>query len=151
MNISLVKTHSGFVPADPDTERYAGKVSLGEILTGEFRKVRNPKFHRKMFALFNLAFEYWQPGEISSKYGVPEKNFDRFRKDLTILAGFYEVHHRIDGALKIEAKSLAVGSMDDNEFSMCYRAILDVVHNRILPTLPPEEIEQLADKLMCFE
>ncbi len=49
--------------------RYAGdqrnflqsKIKLGAVLVAEFRQVRNPAFHRRFFALFNLGFEYWEP------------------------------------------------------------------------------------------
>ena len=31
------------------------------MLTADFKRVRNPRFHRKYFSLLNLGFEYWTP------------------------------------------------------------------------------------------
>lgn len=50
-------------------QRYSAiKTRLGDVLVAEFRRVRNPAFHRRFFALLNLGFEYWEPtgGTISS-------------------------------------------------------------------------------------
>ncbi len=31
------------------------------MLYADFKKARNPRFHRKYFALLNLGFKYWEP------------------------------------------------------------------------------------------
>lgn len=50
---------------------------------------------------------------------------DRFRKDLTILAGFYEQTVRLNGEIRTEAKSLAYGNMEPDEFERCYNAMIN--------------------------
>lgn len=68
--LQLIKHHSGIlIPATPETsEILQSKIRLGDVLVAEFKKVRNPAFHRRFFALLNLGFEYWEPtgGAISS-------------------------------------------------------------------------------------
>lgn len=68
--LQLIKHHSGIlIPASPETsEILQSKIRLGDVLVAEFKKVRNPAFHRRFFALLNLGFEYWEPtgGAISS-------------------------------------------------------------------------------------
>lgn len=68
--LQLIKHHSGIlIPATPETsEILQSKIRLGDVLVAEFKKVRNPAFHRRFFALLNLGFEYWKPtgGTISS-------------------------------------------------------------------------------------
>ncbi|MCM8724450.1 DUF1367 family protein [Enterobacter hormaechei] len=57
------------IPATPETrDILQSKTRLGDILVAEFRRLRNPAFHRRFFALLNLGFEYWEPtgGAISS-------------------------------------------------------------------------------------
>lgn len=51
-----------------DQDILQSKTRLGDILVAEFRRLRNPAFHRRFFALLNLGFEYWEPtgGAISS-------------------------------------------------------------------------------------
>lgn len=51
--------------------------------------------------------------------------FDRFRKDLTILAGFYEQTVRLNGEVRTEAKSLAYGNMEQEEFERCYSSLIN--------------------------
>ncbi|WP_410015831.1 DUF1367 family protein [Sodalis sp. C49] len=50
------------VPATPATENFIHLcIRSGEILSGDFKKARNPIFHRKYFSLLNLGFDYWEP------------------------------------------------------------------------------------------
>jgi len=50
------------IPANPDTRDFVhSKIKLGDVITSEFKKSRNPKFHRLYFSLLNLGFEYWTP------------------------------------------------------------------------------------------
>lgn len=70
LELKLIKHHSGIlIPATPETsDILQSKTRLGDVLIAEFRRVRNPAFHRRFFALLNLGFEYWEPtgGAISS-------------------------------------------------------------------------------------
>jgi hypothetical protein len=68
-------------------QRYpAIKTRLGDVLVAEFRRVRNPAFHRRFFALLNLGFEYWEPtgGAISSN---ERKLITGYAKFLLLMAG----------------------------------------------------------------
>lgn len=68
--LQLIKQSSGIlISATPETsEILQSKIKLGDVLVAEFKRVRNPAFHRRFFALLNLGFEYWEPtgGAISS-------------------------------------------------------------------------------------
>ncbi|WP_313083232.1 DUF1367 family protein [Atlantibacter sp.] len=68
--LHLIKQSSGvLIPASVETSDFLhSKCQLGTVLVADFKKVRNPAFHRKFFALLNLGFEYWEPtgGAISS-------------------------------------------------------------------------------------
>lgn len=70
LELQLIKHHSGIlIPATPETsDILQSKTRLGDVLVAEFRRERNPAFHRRFFALLNLGFEYWEPtgGAISS-------------------------------------------------------------------------------------
>ncbi len=64
----------------------------GEMFDLETVFPRNPKFHRKMFALLSVGFDSWEPDRKRFNYnGRPiEKNFERFREQVLILAGHYD-------------------------------------------------------------
>lgn len=152
MKVSLTKTMSGLIPSDPKTSEWYNKIKPGEVVHADFKKARNGAFHRKFFALLNLAFEYWAPGEVDCKYGCPEKNFDRFRKDCIILAGFYEPVIRLDGTTRIEAKSISFSKMDDHEFSELYNNVLNVILKRVnvLCNMTADEVNALVEKVLGF-
>lgn len=152
MDATFIKTRSGLVPNDPETQRWYDKIPLVGIVRGKFSQMRNPGFHKKAFALFNMAFDLWEPGEIDSKYGTPQKNFDRFRKDLVILAGYYEIYIRVDGSTRVEAKSLRFDKMDNDEFAACYSAIIDVLLAKIpqMANMTKDEVDETVNKILSF-
>ena len=153
MKLTFTKlTGNRFIPADPDTEKYALSLKTGETIHADFKKMRSAKFHRKFFALLNLAFEYWYPGEIDSKFGTPEKNFDRFRRDAVILAGHYHTEIRLDGSVRVEADSISFASMDAETFENLYNNILNVFLKRIpmMAKMGATEINKLTDRILDF-
>ena len=68
--LQLIKHYTGIlIPATPETsDILQSKIKLCDVLVAEFKRVCNPSFHRRFFALLNLGFEYWEPtgGAISS-------------------------------------------------------------------------------------
>jgi len=151
MNVNLIKTLSGFVPFDPDTETWYNKVKVGEVVGGDFKKYRNPMFHRKYMALLNIGFENWQPGEINSKYGTPEKNFDRFRKDIAILCGYFDLVIRLDGSSRPEAQSISFAKMDQDEFEKLYSKTIDLLIKNVYgSSLDADGLNAIVDKYLSF-
>lgn len=61
--LSFIKSSNDtLTPATPEVRDFLHyKVKLGAILTADFKRIRNPKFHRKYFSLLNLGFDYWTP------------------------------------------------------------------------------------------
>ncbi|MDP2654602.1 MAG: DUF1367 family protein, partial [Candidatus Omnitrophota bacterium] len=124
MNLSLTKTQIGLMPADPESDEYIRKLKPGQVIHGKFSKVRSYKFHRKYFALLNVGFENWNPAPIETRWGIPERNFDQFREQLTILAGYYETVFKLDGTFKLRAKSISFAKMDEAEFEKIYQSTI---------------------------
>ena len=151
-HLVLIKTQTGWANADTETVEFHQKIKLGEAIHADFKRFRNINFHRKLFALLSLSYDYWVPGEVNSKYGIPEKNFDRFRKDLIILAGYYHSEIRLDGTVRVTADSISFGNMDEETFSKLYDNILTVIMDRI-PTLcdmKRNKIDDLVEKVLTF-
>lgn len=100
--------------------------SRGAVLKVRISKPRQTAFHNKGMALFRYLFELWEPAG-DSVDGVPvAKDFDAFRKDLTIAAGYYRQVFLPSGGFTLEAKSLAWGAMDGEEFDRVYSRVIDV-------------------------
>lgn len=143
-----------FVAVDENAKRLSERVKVGEGITVEATKTRNIKFHRLFFALLNFAFDMWDPPAEREFRGQPiQKNFERFREEVLILAGHYEPTYSLDGSLKLEAKSIAFANCDEHEFKEVYSAVLDVVWERIFRQASfrsKEEVEAIVGQLLAY-
>ncbi|MCG9105271.1 DUF1367 family protein [Laribacter hongkongensis] len=151
----LMKTPAGsLVPCDPVTAEYIARLKTGHGIKATCKKARNPKFHRKVFSLFNLAFDAWEAPELEYRGKPVAKSFNRFRKDLTILAGHYEAVTNIRGETRLEAKSLSFSSMEEDEFQSVYRDILNAVWQRVLKSVgyeTPEQVDRIVEELLRYD
>ena len=151
MKALLSKTISGLMPIDPDSIAWFNKLKPGEVVMAEFKKVRNYQFHKKYFALLTVGYDNWEPGEINSKYGVPTKNFDRFRADLTILAGFYDTTVRLDGSVRIEPRSISFAKMTAEDFKDLYSRTIDVLIKHVYKQdMDPEKLNDIVESYLRF-
>lgn len=148
----------------------------GQVYRCEITKPRNIGFHRKYFALLDVLFEILpEPDplpleDLRKYYGTfwgrkfengkteadqyahlqPKKNRDRFRKDLAIVCGFFEVVTDIKGRTKIEARSISFANMEEPEFVQLYNATLDYGLARIATGKTRDEIERWVNQLLDF-
>ncbi len=154
MEIHLTKLQGGLLaPANPDTEEAIGRMKLGQVIRADFKKVKNYKFHKKWFALVRFAYDHWEPaGFDDAKWGgvSPEKTFDRFRRDITILAGYFDATYRVDGSVRIEAKSISFGKMSEDDFAILYDKTINVILQKILINYDKDELDRVVNNLLGF-
>lgn len=151
MKMTLTKTAVGFVPHDDAREDF-NKIKTGDVVIAEVRRQRNYKFHKKFFALVTLAYEYWAETMTPQDYkGTPVRpEFERFRKDLTILAGYFDPVYAIDGSVRLQAQSISFGNMDEDEFSKVYNAVLDTILEKVMRHVNKDELEAAVEQVMGF-
>ena len=118
MKIALIKqlNNTFKIAYDSDWEK-AKKIKPNECYEFEYKKPRNYKFHKKVFALFNLVYQNQEH----------YNNIDHLRKDLTIASGYYERRKNFQGDEALEARSISFASMDEAEFGEYYSAIVDTI------------------------
>lgn len=109
MKILVKNTTRGLIPLYPSDFDEKKKLKLEEEYEVEVRLPRNYKFHKKYFALLNLAFENQERIQ----------NFDLFRKIILIETGYCE-SVEIDGKTHVFADSLSFNSMDETTFQDVY-------------------------------
>lgn len=156
MDVVLMKSPLGaLVPVDEAAREEIGKLKAGQGVRAKIVRVRNVRFHRKGMALFRLAFEVWEPAAALEYQGTPvEKNFERFRKDITILAGFYTPVYNAKNEVRLEAESLAFANMDEDRFELVFKSVLNVVWKRVLRSAgyrTEEDVETALNELLRFE
>lgn len=146
----LVKTDKNtFVPMGDELNA----VQPGEVITVKYSFVRNPAFHRKMFALFNFVFDALpEPSPViyRGKSIVPLRDFDTARKELIILAGFHEMVIKLDGTVKLKAKSISYAKMDNEEFKKLYSAVIDAALKVLPYEMTGEQLDHNIEQLMRF-
>lgn len=128
------------VPANDLEADKLTKFKTGEMYPVEIKQFRNIAFHRKAFAFFNFCFEHWCS---ENQYQSENKQFDVFRAHMTVLAGFYDEYHGIDGRCRVEAKSIAFGNMSPEEFEELYSALINVALQKIFKTADENTYYQL--------
>lgn len=60
-DVYLVRRGDGLFPVNPSDLDAVRKLPVGKPCKASVVQPRNLQFHRKAFALMNMAFEYWQP------------------------------------------------------------------------------------------
>lgn len=157
MELRVIKTPAGaLVPADSESAEMLSRVKTGRALRMKSTQMRerNVRFFRKWWALVDFAFDNWEPAELDDprwKGVTPEKTKDRFRKDLTILAGYYEASYRVDGSVRIEAKSIAFGRMSEDEFERLYSNTINAVLKHILTHYDRDQLDAVVEQILRFD
>ena len=142
MKIPMIKNAGGvFCPAD---EMYLDKLKRfenGGLYEMEFKKANNPKLHRKLFAFFKFCFDHYTPENTEMACADEVKQFNHFRKRLTILAGFFDEFINFDtGEIHKEAQSLKWDEMDDIERGECLSAVINAAIKYVFNDTKDENI-----------
>jgi len=142
------------VPDNDETAEWLQKVKTGSVVSGEFVQPRNYKFLKKMHALFQLAYQHFDENivyDLDYKGHKVRSSYDRFRKELVILAGHYEPVFNIKGELRLEAKSISYSKCTQEEaeriFSDCINAALKHIYKFCLEE---EELRAMVNSLLEF-
>ena len=150
------------MPAHESDAEVLKKLPVGQPIRVKVTRVRNPQFHRKFFALLNYLYDIWEPpvaiaehelrsGKFDPDLAQPEKNFDRFRKDIIILAGFFTHQFRVDGSVRVEPKSISFAAMDETEFEELYGKVIDVGLKYVARNYSEDELRAVVDQIMEFD
>ena len=148
MEIQMVKQPGGLLlPAfDTEAERLE-RFKSGFIFPVEIKQTRNPGFHSKVFSFLQFCFEHWSGDQTDARFKTSAAQFDTFRKELTVLAGYRDVTFKIGGGFRVEPKSLSFSNMEQDEFEECYSALINAAIQHIFGNTNDQKI---LDKLTGF-
>jgi hypothetical protein len=132
--IYLRRVQQGFIPDTAEDWEKAKRYKLGAVVKAEVTNPRNLKFFRKFFALIQVGFEMWEEvcPRLQYKGEEVKPSIDRFRRDVTILAGHHHPVVNLKGELRMEADSIAFGNMSEEEFEKLYNATLSVLVHKVM-------------------
>lgn len=157
MELIFQKGATGLIPACEEASDWLRKKKVGATIVVEPREMRNGSFFRKWWALVKLGYDYWSESAATIEYrGQPVlPDFDRFRKDVTILAGFYSPVANLKGEVRIEPESLKWASMTEERFTQLYDATIQVLLQRVFNgkvcrTWTESELRNVAEQILSF-
>ena len=154
MEVLLRRTLQGFAPTNDTEADKCRRYKLGSIVRVEMAQMRNYKFLQKFMVMLQIAFDAWSDSAKTQDYkGQPvEPSMERFRKDVTILAGYYTPVWNIREELRLEAKSISFGRMSQEEFEDLYSRVIDVLLQKVIPErgYSEEKLRQLVDQVVGF-
>lgn len=111
VTITLVKSPDGlFHPFTEHDRTTASKIPVGEDNVFRLQRIRNPRHHRKFFALIKLAFEN------QDEY----KDIDVFRKVMQMRAGYFDTVVTEKKVTLYLPKSISYGELDQIGFQELY-------------------------------
>jgi len=144
MKIDFMKLHGGVLTpfTDMDSDKMT-RFKTGEVYPVEIKTCRHPEFHKKVICFFIYCFKYWAD---DNGYITQQASFDWFRKKLIIKAGYYHERYDLQGRLELEARSMAYGNMEQDEFERLYKAVVQAALNTIFKDCDESEY----NKLMSF-
>lgn len=156
MQAYFVKGPGGcLIPVGPEAEQLVASMPAGGGMWADVETIQHPKLLRKLFKLFELAFDAWEPVEqLVTRGESGRKDFAQFRKDVLILAGHCRRYVNAAEEVRLEAKSLSPAKCEGVELQGIYTKVLDVVWSRILRNAryaSPVEVEHVIEKLITFE
>jgi hypothetical protein len=121
MKINLVKTSLGLKPIDDEDIRKLKKIEEGEVVVAEYKLSRNPRFHRKLFALLDLMYT-------NDRLEITR---ELYRKEMLLACGYFDSYQGYDGEVRREPKSMSFASMDEDTFNSLYQDMLFVATQRL--------------------
>lgn len=133
MDALLIRAQSGLIPADDRTREWFNRIKVGSTVLADAKQIRNGPFFRKWWVLVTLGYDYWSEGVDTLEYKGEKvlPDFERFRKDVTITAGFYRAVMNLKGEMRIEPESLRWASMSEERFTQLYDATINVLLRRV--------------------
>lgn len=155
--ILMVKRMDGsFVPANEEERQRTKRFKVGHIVEFKATQKLNMKFWRKWWALIGVGFEAWSELVPAVEYqGMSiQPNFERFRKDITILAGHYERVFDLRGNFVLEARSVSPTEWaNDEAFEAFYSATINALLDGVLGKAGynEETLRQHVERLLAFD
>ncbi len=151
MQIILIKHANGaLVPASDIEAEKLKKIKAGKAVTVKLTQKRNYGYHKKFMAMMKIGFDAFEPA-ITEYKGIPvQKNFDRFRKDITIAAGHYDFEICINGKAKAIAHSISFARMDQETFEKLYNNCCNALLQLVLHNYTRPDLDDVVEQMVRF-
>ena len=139
MKLFLHDTRQGLKAMYDEDYDEKKKLKIGEVYEAEIRLPRNLRFHRKYWALLRCSWEYLN----ERQQEFFKNDIEVFRKSLEVTAGWCEPLYDLKTQSWYHApKSISFEKMKEEEFSILYNNVRDILFRAIIPNISQEEFER---------
>lgn len=133
MKLLMIKSQGGvLLPADDEAIEALSKIKNGDSIMIEYKRNRNPMFHRKMFAFLKMVFD----NQTVYKTQV------ELRREMMLKSGRYNKHFTTKGVTLYIPDSMSFDSMDQDEFEKLYSDFIDIALQHFLTDMTAEQVER---------
>ena len=148
--IHMTRTAAGLCPATAEGAEWLERIKMGKPVNVTVKQPRNGKFHRKFFAMLDVAYSNHDWPEIETKWGKATVSRDLFRKYVIVRAGHYEAALTPHGEVRAEPKSISWAKMDEGEFGKLYSDVLDVILREFLNNWTTGDMDRAVEMMLGF-
>lgn len=148
--VFLRKLDNTFAPADEASAEIMEGFKANGVYKAQLTQPRNSLFHRKFFSLLKLAYDnYEQPGVYHNDKLV-FRSFDRFREDVTISCGHWELELNKRNNVVQRAKSISFSKMQQDEFEVLFNSAITVIMAEYLTYYSEDDMQLLIGKVLAY-
>lgn len=156
MDLILQKLPNGtLAPIDDEQREMVDKLKPGAWVRCKVTRIRNAGFFKKWWHLARYAYDIWSDTMPTMEWRGQrvQPDIERFRQDLTILAGHYKPVFNARGEVRVEAASLQWSKMDEATFEKFYSATINAILQKVLSRddLTPEKLRAYVDTVMKYD
>lgn len=151
MRCFVTKAPGGYLaPASVSDGDTLETLRNGEVYRVDVVKERNSLFHRKVLSLLRYAFNNWTPEAITDSPIPPIKDFDNFREQITIAAGYGFPAFNPDGSFRMRAESISFANMDEVKFEALFSSYVDVLIAGALKNHSRADIDEIVERILGY-
>jgi hypothetical protein len=153
-NLWMKRIGKTLVPIDEHTDERMADIKEGIRLKVSCVYPRDVEQHNRFFAMLRFAFDYWEPPAMQIGNMSAVKEFETFRENVIVMAGFRYPVINTDGSFTWKAKSISFDDMAPEDFNKCYQACFSVLYDMVLSSVEGmslHEINMALNKITKFE
>jgi len=139
--VLLVREGNRLAAADPISAEAIANIKSKETVTASIRRPRNPKHHRKLWALLQVVFE--------SQKTFPTT--EELLNALKVATGLFDTGLTIEGMPYARPKSISFAAMDQASFEQWYDRAVEVILTKILPNTAQADLEARVHEILGDE
>lgn len=138
IEVLLIREGTKLGAADSLSAELIAGIKAHETVTATIRRPRNPGHHRKLFALLKVVFEAQQTFA----------TIDQLLGALKLSIGLFDTGLTIDKVPYVVPRSISFTAMDQNQFTVVYDKMVDVILTKILPAVSRSDLEAQIHEIL---